>query len=370
MSALEKLKRFADPAQARAKLADIKKQKIGYLCTYVPEELILAAGLYPYRIIGSSEEDLSQADAYIPMNSCGFCRAALMEGLQNGQGLLSGMVAADGCDSLRRLYDTWCHFVKTPFTHILWVPHKSHEEGMAGFVRELASFKKHLEEFTGNEITDDALHQAISLYNKTRKLLLELYTRRVEEYPPITGAEAFEVVKAGFVLSREEYNELLEELLEELEGRDAYHEEGPRVLVIGSICADPKYVSVIEEGGGMVVADDLCTGSRYFLDLVEEGSSDPLEALGRRYLGRVPCSRMFDYNRRIEHIIRLAEEYRVQGIVYSVLKFCDPHQYDFPIVRDRLEEAGYQLLKIDREHTAAGIGQISTRVQAFLEMLI
>jgi bzd-type benzoyl-CoA reductase N subunit len=370
LSALDTLKRYADSGEGRAKLSGIDKKKIGYLCAYVPEELILAAGMHPYRITGSGEEDLSQADSYIPMNSCGFCRSALVEGLRNGEGLLSGVVATDCCDSMRRLFDTWCHFIESSFTHLLWIPHKSHQEGLDAFVRELTGFKEHLEEFTGEEIGDGALERSLSLYNQSRRLLGELYAGRKEEYPTITGTEALEVVKAGFVLPREEYNGLLAELLEEVEGRDAYDDEGPRILITGSICADLEYVSVVEEGGGMVVADDICTGSRYFLELAEEGSTDPLKAIGKRYLNRIPCSRMYDYERRVEHILRTAEEYQVQGIIYSVLKFCDPYQYDYPIFRDKLEDAGYPLLKIDREHNAAGIGQISTRVQAFLEMLV
>lgn len=369
MSALEVLKRFADSAEARAKITNIAKPKIGYLCAYVPEELIMAADMHPYRITGSSENDLSQADSYIPMNSCGFCRAALVEGLRNGEGILSGVVAADSCDSMRRLFDTWSHFLKSSFTHMLWVPHKTHDEGVEVFVQELRRFKRHLEEFAGKEVSDDDLKGVISLYNRSRSLLSALYATRTAQNPPISGTEALQVVKAGFSLPREEYNSLLAELLEEVKGRDAYEDEGPRILVTGSICADPEYLRVIEEGGGMVVADDVCTGSRYFSSPVDTVEPDPLRALARRYLARGPCARMFDHQRRAQHILRLAKEYNVQGIIYSVLKFCDPYQYDFPIMRDKLEGAGFPVLKIDREHVAAGIGQISTRVQAFLEML-
>ena len=369
MSVLETLQNFTKPSVVEEKLADIEQQKIGYLCAYVPEEIIVAAGMSPYRITGSVDEDLSQADAYIPMSTCGFCRAALVEGLKNGTRLFSGMVTADGCDSMRRLFDTWDYYVKTPFNHIMWVPHKATPPGEKAFLTELVRLKEGLEEFTGNAVTYDDLNKAIAQYNQTRDLLEKIYASRLGENPAITGTEALEVVKAGFVLPREEYNKLLTELLEEIDGRNAYDEDGPRILVTGSICADMEYVRVIEDGGGRVVADDICTGARYFDGRVEEDTADPLTALAQRYINRFPCARMYDYKLRFDNIVEQIEKYDVQGVIYSVLKFCDPYQYDYPIFRDRLEEMELPLLKIDREHDAAGIGQISTRVQAFLEMI-
>ncbi|MBI2875262.1 MAG: 2-hydroxyacyl-CoA dehydratase, partial [Candidatus Tectomicrobia bacterium] len=134
------------------------------------------------------------------------------------------------------------------------------------------------------------------------------------------------------------------------------------------LLADPLYLELIEAQGAVVVADELCTGSRYAspqLDL----QGEPLEALSRGYLESVPCSRMMDRKRRFEAILRMVEECQVDGVIYSVLKFCQTYQYDFPHLESCLKERGIPLLKLEREYTLSGAGQMSSRVQAFLEML-
>jgi benzoyl-CoA reductase subunit C len=119
---------------------------------------------------------------------------------------------------------------------------------------------------------------------------------------------------------------------------------------------------LIEELGGLVVGDDLCSGSRYFWDLVDE-DGDPLAVLARRYIFRAPCARMRPSTRRIEHLKGLAEQYRVEGIILVGLKFCDLYGGDYLLVTRGLEETGLPLLRLEREYVlGGGAGQVKTRV--------
>lgn len=131
---------------------------------------------------------------------------------------------------------------------------------------------------------------------------------------------------------------------------------------------EADYLRTIEDLGGLVVTDDLCNGTRYFWDRVDE-ERDPLEALARRYLAKAPCARMRPSHERMAFIRELIQEFRVDGVVYETLKFCDLYGEDYPILKENLDELQAPVVALDREHRSAGVGQTKTRVQAFLEKL-
>lgn len=354
----------------RAKQENAQGRRIvGWVCTYVPEELLHAASLLPARVVGAGRET-PQADAHLYTNLCTFARSALEEGFGGHYDYLDGLVTCNTCDSIRRLYDAWSIYLPTPFTHLLSLPHKFTESAVLYFRQQLAGLKGAMEEQFGVEISEEALRRSIALYNRTRSLLRQIYDLRRADAPPLTGAEALEVVLAGMVLPKEEYNAMLEELLRELSARPpAHHDSKARLLVTGSELDSREYLELIEGVGGLVVSDDLCTGSRYFWDPVDE-EGDPLTALAHRYLLRAPCARMRPSTRRIEHLKALAERYRAEGIILEGLKFCDLYGGDYLLVKRGLEGTGLPLLRLEREYVrGGGAGQVKTRVQAFLEQL-
>jgi len=340
---------------------------IGWLCTYVPEEIIEAAGFTPIRIMGG-EGTTPTADAYLYSNLCSFVRSCLEEGFQQKYWFLEGIISVTACDHIRRLYDVWYRYLDTPFKHNINLPHKVTEDSLSFFRDYLEDFKQALERFTGQSISSERLREAIRLYNRTRELLRELYRLKQQSPPPLTGAETMEVILAGMILPKADYNHLLEELLVELRQQpERSAGELPRLLVSGSELDHPDYIRVIEELGCVVVIDDLCVGTRYFWDLVEEGP-DPLDALACRYLSKSPCARMRPSNRRIEHLTNLIRDYGVEGIIFQLIKFCDLYSEDIPVLRERAH-LKIPMLAIDREYNMAGLGQMKTRVQAFLESL-
>jgi bzd-type benzoyl-CoA reductase N subunit len=340
---------------------------VGWVCTYVPEEMISAAGMLPIRVMGASG-DTSVADGYLYSNICSFARGCLEEGLKGNYDFLSGYVAVNSCDNIRRLYEVWSRYCKTSFTHIIKLPHKITPDSIAYFRSELVHFKECLEKFTGKEITDSSLQEAISLYNQTRLLLKQLYELRKTDSPPISGAETLDVILAGLVMPKEIYNQRLESLLHELSAKEGIQDDRLRILLVGSELDNAEYIQVIEELGGLVVTDDLCNGTRYFWDLVEV-NGDPVGALAKRYLTKAPCARMRPPTERLERIKQMIKEYRIDGIIYEMIKFCDLYGEDYPIFRDGLNELDVPILTLNREYTLTGVGQMKTRIQAFFEKI-
>jgi bzd-type benzoyl-CoA reductase N subunit len=351
------------------KLKRNKKKIFGWLCTYVPEEIIHAAGALPIRITGYSREvELDDGNAYMYINNCSFSRSCMQLGLRGEYDYLDGIIAGSTCDGARRLFDLWVHYIKPPFHHILSVPRKYTESAHVLYYDQIKTFKQRFEDSLGIKITDDALLYSIDVYNESRKLLKQLYDLRKLEKPLITGTQTMEVCNASFRMSKEQFNHHLSLLIEELLESKITYSGRARLMVIGSVMDNPEFIHSIEDVGALVVTDELCTSTRYWSDPVVLNWS-PLESISRRYLNNFPCARMVPSDGRFDRIIQLAKEYKVDGVISQTIRYCVPYAHDVPLVTERLKQVGIPTLSLDVEYGTSGSGQIRTRVQAFLEML-
>jgi benzoyl-CoA reductase subunit C len=347
------------------------KKVFGWLCTYVPEEVILAAGGLPVRITGYNQEmELEDGNAYLYINNCSFSRSCLQLGLRKEYDFLDGVVGGSTCDGARRLFDLWRHYLNPPFFQVLTVPRKSHERAHELYYSQVEDFKNHLEEYTGVIVTDEALLNAIRVMNESRALLKELYALRALDQPLISGAETMEVLNASFRMPKEQFNGYLRDLIAELKKSGRGYPVQARLMLIGSVMTNPEFVKSIEELGVVVVTDELCTSTRYWSDpVILEGARNPLYAISRRYLNNFPCARMYPSTDRFDRIVKLAREARVDGIISETIRYCVPYAHDIPLLSDRLKSENIPLLTLDVEYGTSGSGQIRTRVQAFLEMV-
>jgi benzoyl-CoA reductase/2-hydroxyglutaryl-CoA dehydratase subunit BcrC/BadD/HgdB len=234
---------------------------------------------------------------------------------------------------------------------------------------QLDRFKRSLEDYFQVTITEQALRRSIRIYNEKRRLLKSLYELRKKEAPPITGAEVLGICIASTSMPVEEFNQLLKQMLDELRGRAGFSDYRARLLLAGGELEDPAYIRVIEELGGLVVTDLLCFGLRAFWDLVDEDSK-PIAALAKRYLQRsISCPRMIDYQRRLKFIRDLAQEFKVDGTIVARMKFCDNWACEGASIQQQAKREGTRSLLLEREYLMTAVGQMRTRVQAFLETI-
>lgn len=380
---MEALVRFAEVIQNRHCYAQRWKEErggkvVGYLCTYVPEEFIYAAGALPVRIMGSHKpQDLDVTEMHVFSMYCPFSRDCLAQGLLGRYDYLDGIVHAHSCLHIRQTFDSWQRHVPVPFSHYLYMPaHVVSRHALPYLTGELAKFRRSLEAWLGSPIPEEGLERAIEVYNTNRRLLRELYERRKGEAPSLSGAETMEVVLASMLMDKEEHNRLLEELLVELPLKGQGDRTGPRLMLIGSECDDTEVVKLIESLGGRVVVDDLCVGTRYFWNEVTpqgdkpfDKAQDRLEAIARRYLEKPLCP-VKDLKGWQHHpyLLQMAQEYRVQGVIGLIMKFCEPHLHDLPPLWDLFSAHGLPALFLDTDITLP-LGQFRTRIEAFLEIL-
>ncbi len=343
------------------------KRVIGWSCSYTPEELIYAANILPVMVFGDVETT-KLADIHLPVNACSFARSCFNAALKGDYNYLDGLAVSGSCDNRDKIFDMWRYHIEIPYVHFINTPHTRVETAHEFFYREVKRFQASLEKAFGDTISDAALKKAIQVYNANRHLLKDVYDLRRKNPPLISGVEALEIVLSSMVSLKEEHNKLLSHLLTEISGRSDPPGGGVRLLMSGSVMDNTELLKIVESVGGSVVADDWCTGSRYFWDPVSTGG-DPLRALARRYLDKIPSSFMLNQEDRFAHAIDMAKRFDAEAAIVFVLKFCDTHIFDAPQLTEELKTIGLPVLYLEWEHSLSGLAQLKTRIEAFIEMV-
>jgi benzoyl-CoA reductase/2-hydroxyglutaryl-CoA dehydratase subunit BcrC/BadD/HgdB len=257
------------------------KQVIGLLCTYVPEELVLAAGMHPWRVTGTWDQRIVRAVEWRDLDMCSFCTHVLESMLDDDFDFLDGVIASDWDDDRRRLFDVWRLAGKQSFVEIISIPKKTHERTVAYFARELGKLVDLLEAFGGKKITEEELREAMHTVNETRRLIGQVYEMRKREVPPLSGGECLALTTASTVMDKREFNQQLRTLMPHIDNRRATVDmEGPRVMVSSDMLDNPAYLELVEEQGCIVAMDDLDIGSRHVFQLSDTDGQDPVMGLG------------------------------------------------------------------------------------------
>jgi len=343
----------------------------GFFCDYVPEEILWAAGLTPIRIT-AGRGNVIAADKHLQSNVCSFARRCLDQALEGVYDYLDALVIPHTCDVMTKMYDLWAYRLKGPsFIHYVWVPHKVFDPDAIGVMSgELKRLQKCLEEWTGTPIQDSALQEAIQIYDRSRSLLKRVYELRRTNPPGISGAEAFSIALSALLSPKDRFNSWVEAFLAEREDKPSNQDSRPRILISASVLDDLDLVRAIEAAGAWVVADEACTGSRYFWDLVGEVQGNPLPALVRRYLNKLPCPRSVgSLAPRSEHLFHLVRDYQVDGVIFYILRCCDAHLFQYPILHQRLQSAGSRILYLQGDQTVGINEAVVNRIKAFVEIL-
>jgi len=341
------------------------KKVVGCISTYTPEEIIYASEALPIEVMGKAES-FSKADAYLPSFACSFMRGFLETLLEERYGYLDLLTLPSLCDSMRGFYSIWKQISDKPHAYLLHYPTNRSEEAYEYFANEIERFKNFMEDFSGKNISEKDLRNAIDVYNENRKLMKKLYWLRRKESPPISGVEALEVVLSSMTTPKNLHNQLLEKLLKEVTERKDYPEGEARLHVSGHIVDDPDVLKVMEDSGGIIVSDDLDSGSRYFWNLVDN-EAKPIEGISRRYT-RIPSPYGSPVEDRISYLKTMVKAFQVDGIVFLTRKFCEPYLFDYVTLGQAAKEEGIPSSYLEYEYPLAK-GALKTRVEAFVEML-
>lgn len=364
-----------------AELVEAKKQGrkvVGTFCLYVPDEIVIAANGIVTGLCGGSQFWVPSGEEVLPKNTCSLIKASVGARLSRTCPffrLADLYVGETTCDGKKKAYEILAEDVPM---YIIDVPQMKRPQDIAHYKDEIRLFARKIEEITGNKITPEKLHEAIVICNNRRKAMARVYEARKSTVAPISGRDAILMTQIAFfddpVRCAEQCNKLADELEDRIaKGISSAKPSDKRILLTGTPVAVPnwKMHQIVETSGGIIVCEEMCTGSRYFEHLVDENArteDEMLEALAQRYM-KNNCACFTPNGGRIDDILRYCEEYKVDGVIDCNLQFCNLYDTEKRSVSRALKEAGIPCLSIETDYTDNDAEQLRTRVGAFIEML-
>jgi len=342
--------------------------KIGYFDAGVitPEEIFIAADFVPIRLLGDPTISIDKANEHIPPTHCFWARNLLEQAI-NGLKDVKGIIASHGCDCTNRQFDIWLECVDIDFMYFLNAPLKRDKSASKFFLDDIKEMILQLEQKFKVKITDEKISNAIKLMNNIRRLLKEISEYRSKMV--LKGSEFHALVKYVQQQEKNETLKILEHKLEELKTKNPFSGESlKKVLLTGSVIDDTEFIKHLETLGYQIVIDDLCIGTRYFWNLVDE-NEEPIQALVQYHLNKPINSTKVPSYDRFNFIKELTGKYNVDGVINIAQKFCEPILYDHPYMSKKFKELEIPYLFIEMEYNRESYKQLSTRFEAFAEII-
>jgi len=345
---------------------------VGFMCEVTPRELILAAGGIPVLLCGGSARTAEEAEEVLPANLCPLIKSTFGYHLDRSNPLLEAadlLVGDTTCDGKKKMFELLAG--DRPL-YILEYPQKADDpDALDHWERELGKFKAELETRLGKEITKEGIREAIRLMNRERRLRRELASLMKADPPPLSGRQLLEMKSIvscvpGDLAMYERALDLLRDA-----PAPAEHARRPRVLLTGvpMVHGAERVLEIIEDSGGIVVAQESCTGLKPLVEDVDEDAADPLRALAEKYF-HMPCSVRTPNGRRMDLLRSLAKEYRVHCVIDLVWQACITYDVESALVKALCEEElGIPYLRILTDYSPSDSARIAVRVEALFETL-
>jgi benzoyl-CoA reductase/2-hydroxyglutaryl-CoA dehydratase subunit BcrC/BadD/HgdB len=362
-------------------LDDFRKQGgkvVGTFCLYVPEEIIRAAGAWCIGLCAGAEFAYDQVEQIMPRNTCALVKSFM--GFKLGKVCpyiqeADLVIGETTCDGKKKAYELLGELHNT---YVMELPQMKREKDLAMWRSEILELMEKVEELTGKEITAEALRASIKEVNDKRRALQRIAATRAADPAPISGKDALLATQVAFYDDVPRFTQMMNKLADELEQRVAdgvgvAPRGAKRVLITGTPMALPnwKLHDIVEKAGGVVVGEEMCTGSRYYEKLVDEDATsldEMIDDIADKYLD-INCACFTPNQGRLDDIVRMARDLGVDGVIDYSLQFCGLYEMESNAVDEAVREAGLPVLKVTTDYSIEDVGQLQTRVEAFLEML-
>lgn len=373
---------FEEFAEQRKKsFLGVKKLKdqgipvIGSYCTYFPQEIATAMGAASVSLCSTSDETIPDAEKDLPKNLCPLIKSSYGFAITDKCPFFyfsDVVVGETTCDGKKKMYEYMSEF-KDVF--IMELPNTQGEEALKLWKSEIIRFKKYLEKKFNISITEDNIREAIKINNDVRRSMRSLYEIMKNDPAPIKGQDLFKVLYGStFKFDKKAIPPEIDALVEKISAEYAagkMEAKKPRILITGCPIggATEKVIRAVEDNGGIVVTYESCSGAKSFDKLVDEENPDVYDALAKRYLN-IGCSVMTPNPSRFELLGRLIDEYKVDGVVEMTLQACHTYNVETRAIRRFVnDEKGIPYISVETDYSQADIGQLNTRIAAFIEML-
>jgi len=352
---------------------------VGSFCVFVPEELILAVDGVAVGLCTGAEFGTDAAEQLLPRNTCALIKSLFGLTLEKVCPYVPAcdlIVGENTCDGKKKSYETYSGLVER--FHAMDMPQTKSAEGRALLAAEYRRFAGVLEELSRKTIEADALRSAIETVNAKRSAMHRLAALRRSRPAPISGLDALLANQISFyddpVRFTASVDALCDELAQRVErGEGVADAKAPRVLISGCPMAVPnwKLPSIVEAAGAVIVGEESCVGERGTQHLVAADGTDVdalIDAIVDRYF-QIDCAIFTPNPSRLAHVQEMAAATGADGVIHYALQFCTPYQMEAVSIERAIEASGRPLLAVDTEYGSGDVGQLQTRVEAFLEQI-
>jgi benzoyl-CoA reductase/2-hydroxyglutaryl-CoA dehydratase subunit BcrC/BadD/HgdB len=363
-------------------LVEAKKQGrkvIGTYCTFVPEEIVIAANGIMVGLCAGADFATEEVEKILPKNLCALIKSTF--GFKLG-GVCPYLEASDlivgenTCDGKKKAWEVFGNLVKKMY--VMDMPQVKTQDGKALLKKEYLKFISQIQELTGNSITVESLRKGIEIVNAKRQAVYRLSKARINNPVPVSGLDSLLINQIFFYEDPIRFTQQINELCDELErrvseGKGSFPAGTPRILVSGCPMAVPnwKIPAIIETTGGVIVAEESCVGERGTRNLVES-TGDTLDSLVDAIVDRyfqIDCAIFSPNQDRLTHIKEMYRKYNADGVVLYGIQFCSPYAVEAIGIEKELEKSGIPATRIETDYSQEDVGQLKTRLQAFIERI-
>ena len=368
---INEFKAIAD--NPRKAMDDYKKETgkgaVGIMPVYCPEEIVHAAGYLPIGMWGAQKKQISKARTYLPPFACSIMQSVMELQLEGVYDDLEAVIFSVPCDTLKCMSQKWNRPVPAiVFTHPQ--NRKITKDAANVFAREEFNIvKEKLEDILDVHISNKAIKNSIAVYNENRAACREFSDVAAEYAAVVTPSDRHAVIKARWFMEKSRHTALVKELIAALKAEPAPEFKGKKIIVTGIQVEPYDVLDIFQENGFAIVADDLAQETRNFRQDVPD-DDDALMALARAWNEFDGCSLATDANKpKGQMIIDAVKKYGADAVVVCMMKFCDPEEFDYPILLQEFEAAGVKNLYIEIDQESTAFEQVKTRIQTFAEIL-
>jgi len=355
------------------------RKVIGSFCVFVPEEIVRAADSTLVGLCTGADFATEEVERLLPRNTCSLIKSAFGFKLGKVCPYLESadmIVGENTCDGKKKSYETLNGLV--PNLYVMDIPQMKSAEGRALLKAEYLRFREAVEKLTGITIDAARLRKGIEIVNNKRKAIHRLASLRKADPAPISGLDALLANQVFFYDDPTRFTDSLNEICDELEqrierGEGVFPKGTPRILLSGCPMAVPnwKLPWIIEASGAVIVGEESCVGERGTRNLTDDSGNTAealMEAIVERYF-KVDCAIFTPNPDRLKHIVEMAKQYKADGVIHYGLQFCQPYLMESMPVEKALEEKNIPTLRIDSDYSMEDVGQLKTRVEAFIELI-
>jgi benzoyl-CoA reductase/2-hydroxyglutaryl-CoA dehydratase subunit BcrC/BadD/HgdB len=328
-------------------------------------------------LCAGAEIGKGEAEKVLPRNTCALIKSFVGFKLGRLCPFIEScdlIVGETTCDGKKKAYEIFSEYSPV---YVMEIPQMKNPSDRELWKSEVLRFKCQVEETTGNKISTANLKDAIHLTNERRRVLQRLNRLRAAEPVPISGRDALLINQVSFYDDPVRFTAKIGELCDELEdrvksGEGVAPKDTPRLMMSGCPMAVPnwKLPYIVESSGAIVVGEESCIGTRNTRDLIDESAKtvdDMIEAIVDRYM-KIDCACFTPNTERLDNIVRMAKDLKVQGVIHYALSFCQPYAMEAYKVEKALRSAGIPMLSIETDYGMEDVEQLKTRVEAFVEM--